>query len=283
MFQPWSSGGPGPDLSGRSAVRPRFGPGLRASSLSVSVARSQHARGRDRGDRILHGPPRGLDDLDRFGCVPGFIDAAGRRRTQRHRAQQPADAPKQLCEAGYARGGTRTLTLLRAATFKIAASTSWATRARRNPRRSVRTYHERVFVMTEGLAGLHATLVHRAVLLVARLARAVPPSTGRGASTRLIVLSDWQRTIAHAHPDRLIRGLMHTDGCRFLARQPRRGGIYTYSRYSFSNRSEDVKRILCEHLDRLGVGWTRPNASRSRSRVVARWLASTALSDPRPR
>jgi hypothetical protein len=78
---------------------------------------------------------------------------------------------------------------------------------------------------------------------------------------RRIALDTWQRAITHAHPDRLVRGLMHSDGCRFLARQPRRGRIYTYPRYySFSNRSEDIKRILCEHLDRLGVAWTRPNA-----------------------
>jgi hypothetical protein len=31
-------------------------------------------------------------------------------------------------------------------------------------------------------------------------------------------------------------------------------------RYSFSNRSEDIKRIFCEHLDILGVEWTRANA-----------------------
>jgi hypothetical protein len=53
---------------------------------------------------------------------------------------------------------------------------------------------------------------------------------------------------------------MHSDGCRFLARQPRRGRVYTYARYSFSNRSEDIKALLCEHLGRLGIAWSRPNA-----------------------
>jgi hypothetical protein len=39
----------------------------------------------------------------------------------------------------------------------------------------------------------------------------------------------------------------------------RRGRAYRYARYSFSNRSDDIKAILCEHLDLLGIRWTRPN------------------------
>ena len=34
---------------------------------------------------------------------------------------------------------------------------------------------------------------------------------------------------------------------------------YRYVRYGFANRSDDIKRILCDHLDLLGIGWTRPN------------------------
>ena len=30
-------------------------------------------------------------------------------------------------------------------------------------------------------------------------------------------------------------------------------------RYAFANRSEDIKAIFCDHLDPLGIGWTRPN------------------------
>ena len=77
---------------------------------------------------------------------------------------------------------------------------------------------------------------------------------------RTIALDGWQRIITHRHAEPFVRGLVHTDGCRFLAHQVRRGRIYSYPRYSFSNRSEDIKRILCEHLEQLGIGWTRPNA-----------------------
>ena len=55
----------------------------------------------------------------------------------------------------------------------------------------------------------------------------------------------------------LIRGLIHSDGCRFVARQIRDGRAYRYPRYCFANRSADIIRILCQHLDMVGVEWTR--------------------------
>ena len=51
-----------------------------------------------------------------------------------------------------------------------------------------------------------------------------------------------------------IRGLMHSDGCRVVANDR---GVMSV-RYHFSNKSEDIKRILCDNLDALGIGWTRP-------------------------
>jgi hypothetical protein len=47
---------------------------------------------------------------------------------------------------------------------------------------------------------------------------------------------------------------------RFVATQRIGGKAYRYSRYSFSNRSDDIRAIFCDHLDLLGIGWTRPNA-----------------------
>ena len=37
--------------------------------------------------------------------------------------------------------------------------------------------------------------------------------------------------------------------------------MYPYVRYSFSNRSADIKHIFCEYLDVLGVHWTEANAA----------------------
>jgi hypothetical protein len=61
------------------------------------------------------------------------------------------------------------------------------------------------------------------------------------------------------HTEAFVRGLIHSDGCRIVARQVVGGRAYHYVRYFFSNRSEDIKRICCEHLDLLGVEWNRPN------------------------
>jgi hypothetical protein len=56
----------------------------------------------------------------------------------------------------------------------------------------------------------------------------------------------------------LIRGLIHSDGCRYIANQRVGQRMYRYARYAFANRSEDIHRIFCEHLDLIGVGWSRP-------------------------
>ena len=88
------------------------------------------------------------------------------------------------------------------------------------------------------------------------------PQHGRGRKhERRIVLTSWQRDITTAHPRALLRGLIHSDGCRFVANQRVGDKTYRYARYSFSNRSDDIKAIFCEHLGVLGIRWTRPNAS----------------------
>jgi hypothetical protein len=78
--------------------------------------------------------------------------------------------------------------------------------------------------------------------------------------TRPIVLADWQREICDRYPARLIRGLIHSDGCRSIntIKHPKR--TYRYTRYQFSNVSDDIRGIFCEYLDLLGIEWRRMNA-----------------------
>jgi hypothetical protein len=81
------------------------------------------------------------------------------------------------------------------------------------------------------------------------------PQHGPGRKhERSIRLAAWQRELTAEYPRALIRGLMHSDGSRFINRV---GPRYAYPRYEFSNRSEDIKAILCEHLDLLGIAWRR--------------------------
>jgi hypothetical protein len=38
------------------------------------------------------------------------------------------------------------------------------------------------------------------------------------------------------------------------------GKWYEYPRYTFSNVSDDIRALLCEACDRLGIAWRRMNA-----------------------
>ncbi|HWI95292.1 MAG TPA: hypothetical protein VNS60_04415 [Solirubrobacterales bacterium] len=82
------------------------------------------------------------------------------------------------------------------------------------------------------------------------------PQHGPGIKhERKIALEPWQQLIADRYPGRLLRGLIHSDGCRVtnVIRHPEK--TYTYPRYFFSNRSLDIQGIFCEACDRLGVAW----------------------------
>jgi hypothetical protein len=86
------------------------------------------------------------------------------------------------------------------------------------------------------------------------------PQAGPGRKhMRTIVLATWQREICRYQPRALVRGLIQSDGSRFVANQRVAGKTYSYVRYAFSNRSADIRGIFCDHLDLLGIGWTRPN------------------------
>jgi hypothetical protein len=79
------------------------------------------------------------------------------------------------------------------------------------------------------------------------------PQHGAGPKhERRIVLVGWQQDLVARHPELLLRGLVHSDGCRFV----NTGRNWRHPRYSFSNRSEDILRIFCDACDLLGVRWT---------------------------
>jgi hypothetical protein len=82
------------------------------------------------------------------------------------------------------------------------------------------------------------------------------PQHGPGVKhARRIALVDWQQRIVDAHPDQLVRGLIHSDGCRVINRIRHPCKTYAYPRYEFSNRSADIRRIFCDACDQLGVEW----------------------------
>jgi hypothetical protein len=82
------------------------------------------------------------------------------------------------------------------------------------------------------------------------------PQHGPGPKhKRPIVLRHWQEEIVSANPDRLLRGLIHSDGSRDLNRVNGK----SYPRYQFTNHSEDIRKIFCQACDDFGIRYTRPS------------------------
>lgn len=91
------------------------------------------------------------------------------------------------------------------------------------------------------------------------------PQHGSGRKhQRSISLEPWQQRIVDAHPHRLMRGLIHSDGCRYLnvVDKRRRPGGYAYPCYAFTNASSDIRRIFCSACRELGVRY------RERGRII---------------
>jgi hypothetical protein len=91
------------------------------------------------------------------------------------------------------------------------------------------------------------------------------PQHGPGRKhLRAIALVDWQLRLAERFPRELLRGFIHSDGCRTVNRfrtelPSGRVAEYEYPRYFFSNLSADIRGIFCKHCDLLGIRWTQSN------------------------
>jgi hypothetical protein len=86
------------------------------------------------------------------------------------------------------------------------------------------------------------------------------PQHGRGPKhQRPIRLTSWQQRIVDAEARSLIRGLIHSDGCRFTNAVKHGARRYEYPRYNFTNASADIRAIFCQACDRVGVEWRRMN------------------------
>lgn len=91
------------------------------------------------------------------------------------------------------------------------------------------------------------------------------PQHGPGRKhLRPIVLTDWQLELTRDHPRALIRGLIHSDGCRVINRfrtklPSGRVAEYSYVRYFFSNHSGDIRQIFIDHCALLGIRVTQSN------------------------
>lgn len=91
------------------------------------------------------------------------------------------------------------------------------------------------------------------------------PQHGPGAKhTRLIFLSKWQQELAETWPDLLLKGLIQSDGCRFVNSGRNE---WRHPRYVFSNVSTDITSIFCSACDCLGLRWSASFPSRESAAV----------------
>jgi hypothetical protein len=111
------------------------------------------------------------------------------------------------------------------------------------------------------------------------------PQHGPGKKhDRRIELHGWQQEIVDAHPWELVRGLVHSDGCRVTNWTTRvvAGGErrrYEYPRYFFTNTSVDIIGLYTGTLDRLGVAWTHLRQSRRAQTISVARRPAVALMD----
>ncbi|MER6087955.1 helix-turn-helix domain-containing protein [Streptomyces bluensis] len=110
------------------------------------------------------------------------------------------------------------------------------------------------------------------------------PQHGPGRKhERTIALEPWQQEIVDAHPWEFIRGLIHSDGCRItnwttrlVAGEPKR---YEYPRYFFTNKSDDIRKLFTNALDKVGVEWTTLARGSDPFNISIARKASVALMD----
>lgn len=85
------------------------------------------------------------------------------------------------------------------------------------------------------------------------------PQHGPGKKhERDISLEPWQGAAVELHPWSLIRGLIHSDGWR--GENPVRskaGRTYSYPRYQFTNKSQDIRQIFEAACARVGLHTSR--------------------------
>jgi hypothetical protein len=92
------------------------------------------------------------------------------------------------------------------------------------------------------------------------------------------MLRRWQEGIVYdRHPELLLRGLIHSDGCRCVNRvtRPTKAGPkrYEYPRYFFKSESGHIRGIFIHACDLLGISWRWDGATQisiARRESVAR-------------
>jgi hypothetical protein len=108
-------------------------------------------------------------------------------------------------------------------------------------------------VEEQGPPPAHALELLLRLGLLAILAVPLPAAWTRNEAHAADLSFAWQQELAERWPDQLLKGLIQSDGCRFI--NTGRGG-WRQPRYVFSNVSTDITNIFCSACDCLGLRWT---------------------------
>lgn len=86
------------------------------------------------------------------------------------------------------------------------------------------------------------------------------PQHGPGKKhLRKIVLTDWQKDIVKKYPKEFIKGLIHSDGCRYVLKQ----NDYEYVRYELKNMSLDILGYIDWACSLINVNTRRHSGGRA--------------------
>lgn len=103
------------------------------------------------------------------------------------------------------------------------------------------------------VARLHRTYGDVEIYSYSRAWPCLLPQHGPGKKhLRRILLEDWQRRLVQRAPELMLRGLIHSDGCRFV----NTGRNWVHPRYSFSNLSLDIQQIFRDTCELIGLRTT---------------------------
>lgn len=192
-------------------------------------------------------------------------------------AAPPADAANYSYLLGLYLGDGCISRLARTCSLRIACADAWPGLIDQcvDAIRNIRPDNKVFRVQREGCVSVTAYNPHRPCLF---------PQHGPGRKhERRIGLAEWQREVVDAEPWALIRGLVHSDGCRITNWTTRLvGGArkrYEYPRYFFTNRSDDIRRLFTGTLDLVGVRWTALHRGGEVLNISVARRASVALMD----
>ena len=74
--------------------------------------------------------------------------------------------------------------------------------------------------------------------------------------SRHIILENWQKQIITKNPKPFIKGLIQTDGCRYVQTIKLKNGLKQYTKYNFTNTSTDIINIFKWACDLIGLHYT---------------------------